>query len=127
MVDTVKPITLDMVQDKANEIIVRFGEGHKNPRATDGDGHETCVYTNQHGQHCFAGQILTDLGGYCPDYGDGDNMAMIHQLFGMGQEDFHGLAEDAVDFLALAQEAADEDTTWSSALQYAYDNMGSFE
>lgn len=117
-------ITVDQVRDTAQAVVARFGHDHRNPTVNDGDGTDSCVYTDAEGNHCIAGQILVELGKSIPAWGGLDNTGTVHQLLGGSERENteHGFNSDAVMFLASLQETADEGGTWGTALEWTLDS-----
>lgn len=101
-------ITLEEVVAAVDAAVVRFGADHKNPvdEATAG-----CVYTDEYGRHCIAGQVLVDLGLHCPEYGDNDNAESFLEIERGSRWDAR-----AETFLAEVQSLADDGATWGAAV-----------
>lgn len=112
-------ITIDQVRDTAAKVVQRFGEDHKNPKGYDGpvvdDADNMCVYTDPHGNHCIAGQVLVDLGQPVPEWGDTNNSIFAFELLSYGYD----IEDQAIQFLTTMQSIADEDGRWGAALASA--------
>lgn len=108
---TTTPITLEQVQDAAQQVVTDFGERAVNPGVNDGDG---CKYTDEDGFHCVAGQIAVQLGVPVPRLMDNDNEVLVHQV-----EGFVEVFElDALDWLTDVQALADDGTEWAKAVAF---------
>lgn len=75
-------------------------------------GMTTCIYTDEEGNHCFAGDILTRLGAQIPPHGHPNNMSNLFALEREGWDFGVTINEDAFEILKATQYYADNDYTW---------------
>lgn len=98
-------ITLAEVKAEAERILIDLDPDHRNPGLDDGDG---CVYTDLHGDHCVAAQIIVNLGGEVPGLMDEENNESVSNVGW-----FHDILDaDAMDWLNAVQREADSGLTW---------------
>ena len=83
----------------------------------EGEESDTCVYTNQDGEHCIAGQIMTMLGLKVPDFEDYNNVSPVHQFISEVYE--RKFDEDAIEMLQIGQNTADSLTHSGDPLAWA--------
>lgn len=105
---TTTRLTLADIQAEARKVAADHRHAY-NPGVDEG----VCMYTDHHGQHCIAGQILANLNSRVPQYDDADNESNVSNIEGI----YDDLDPDAIDWLVLVQEKADEGKPWGEAVQ----------
>lgn len=79
-----------------------------NERTVNPDGQEGCLYTDERGRHCVAGEVATQLGVEVPAYGHPDNSIGAEIAF----EDMECFTPDALALLCGAQRIGDNYVPW---------------
>jgi hypothetical protein len=108
-------ITLDQVLSVFDDLL---GE----PDRANPEVDETCVYTDQDGNHCIAGEVITRLGGTVPEFGafgNTDNLAALADKMPNLLAEFD---HDALYLLEDAQESADNGYTWHGTIEKIHDD-----
>jgi hypothetical protein len=98
-------VTTKITRDDVLRAVAGLDRNRRNPVKD-----ETCVYTSSRGNHCIAGQIITDLGGRVPGYRSKWNtqpLTSIQWNPEVGVE----IDGDAFDLLVDLQETADSPIT----------------
>lgn len=102
-----------------------------NPRLDPDPGHETisgCVYTDERGNHCIAGEVIVRLGGKVPQWGNPANATELVALCDASSGDFGfdfgiELEDKSWSLLQYIQAEADNETTWHNAITHELENQ----
>lgn len=86
--------------------------------ATKREESDACVYTNEDGEHCIAGEIIRMLGFDLPDVDDIDNIAPVEQLISNRYDP--NFSKDAIAMLQVGQATADKLTHAGDHLAWSW-------
>lgn len=75
-----------------------------------------CIYSDEDGNHCIAGDIMVKLGFIPPAWGDNDNINPIDQVIAERYPD--QFDHDAIDMLLVGQNTADNLTHYDDSLAW---------
>ena len=99
--------------DDVCKMIELLPDEKQNPISDDGD----CVYTNEDGDHCIAGEIIRMFGYDLPDFDDFQNTVPVGELIdNLYANDFD---DEAVEMLYVGQKVADRLTHADDPLAWA--------
>ena len=83
-------------------------------------GEYGCAYTNDVGEHCLVGEIITAFNLAVPEFGEIGNQESIAILY-ENSADKYGwdFSDDAVEFLQILQSYADDFNKWGECINTA--------